>query len=124
MTTHSKYLYRHPDGSRAGYINTKLVAKQNISDERLSLIISLHEQKLAIFAALSSGVTKPDKTVAALLTNIEFQLQDAWGFPRDSNYHRFWECPSCLCPKIDNEENYPVGHYWFNAACPLHGVVK
>ena len=56
-----------------------------------------------------------------LYTEIEFELQDAWGFGRDIKFHKFWDRPHCACAKMDNEDNYPSGFYYFLSGCTLHG---
>jgi hypothetical protein len=61
------------------------------------------------------------RSLAKDLTLIEFELQELWKFPLDGNFHRFWEAPKCTCPKLDNEDNYPIGYYTVNLTCPLHG---
>lgn len=50
-------------------------------------------------------------------------LQTLWGFPQDDNYIKFWTFPHCSCPKIDNEDNYPVGYYTMNYSCLVHKKV-
>ena len=54
-------------------------------------------------------------------TLIEYELQDAWGFDRNKNFHRHWNRPGCLCPSMDNEDRYPSGSYIYNTGCALHG---
>ena len=51
----------------------------------------------------------------------EYQLQELWGFPKDSNYHKFWEMAGCTCPNMDTEDAYPTGYYVRVGDCPLHG---
>lgn len=55
------------------------------------------------------------------LEDIEYEIQELFKFPRDKNYHRFWERPHCACPKMDNQDNWGTGHYIINQSCPLHG---
>ncbi len=62
-------------------------------------------------------------TYVELWEQNEYRLQELWGFPKDPNYHKFWEMSGCTCPKIDNEDSYPTGFYIHTQNCPLHGVV-
>ena len=64
---------------------------------------------------------KRAKELVKRFTELEFKLQDAWGFNRDIKYHRFWEPIACVCPKIDNDEAWPLGIYGINYRCILHG---
>jgi hypothetical protein len=60
-------------------------------------------------------------TYVELWEQNEYRLQELWGFPKDPNYHRFWEMAGCTCPKMDNEDAYPTGYYTRSGNCPLHG---
>ena len=52
----------------------------------------------------------------------EFELQDLWGFSRDSSMHRWFEFPGCECPKMDNEERMgvPQAGRIISGCCPIH----
>jgi hypothetical protein len=54
-------------------------------------------------------------------TDLEFKIQEAWGFTKDSKFHRFWEMPHCSCPKLDNADSWPTGIYTYNLDCKIHG---
>lgn len=56
----------------------------------------------------------------AYYTLIEFELQKAWGFSQDKNFHRFWNRPGCSCPTMDNDDRYPYGSYIITGGCSLH----
>jgi len=56
------------------------------------------------------------------ITECEFNLQESWGFPRNINFHKFWERPGCSCPRLDNEDLYPSGPYYRCSDCQLHSV--
>lgn len=64
------------------------------------------------------------KELVGALEQIEYLLQDAWGFPRDKKYHKFWWAINCTCPVSDNMDRYPTGNYIVNSDCPLHGEGK
>lgn len=55
------------------------------------------------------------------LQDLEFRIQELFNFTPDRNFHRFWERPHCLCPKMDNQDSWGTGHAIFNMGCPLHG---
>ena len=116
----SRIVKVHDEGIR---LNERLILQQNLSESEVAEILRLHEYKLTIRAkmrALPSDNPKI-KAYAKDLEQIEFLLQDAWKFPRDVKFHRFWEAPHCTCPKMDNYDAWPSGHYVRNFGCPVHG---
>lgn len=102
-------------------LNQRLAIRQGCEDN-IPLINQLHVNKLDLYEQIKSSTNVNLHHFAESLTEIEFQLQDAWNFPRDINFHRFWMTPRCKCPELDNEDSYPTGYYYRNANCPLHGV--
>jgi hypothetical protein len=109
------------DGRPRLVISSKLLDKQQAWD-RLDDIKALHVERLELeqFMEVESDPFIL-KQYNKLYTDIEFRLQDAWGFPRDANYHRFWRRPKCLCPQYDNDDSYGTGYSYITASCPLHG---
>lgn len=55
------------------------------------------------------------------INNLQFELQEAWGFSRNRNFHKFWAVPKCTCPREYNEKRYPRGGYKTNRKCVIHG---
>jgi len=113
----------HDEGIR---LNEQLILQQNLSELEVEQILRLHEYRLTIRAkmrALPSDNPKI-KAYAKDLEQIEFLLQDAWKFPRDANFHRFWEVPHCTCPKMDNADAWPSGNYVKTLDCPVHGFTN
>ena len=64
---------------------------------------------------------KMEASDMASWTENQYQLQDAWGFERDSRMHKFWEIEDCTCPKLDNGDSYPSGYYFTSEDCKIHG---
>ena len=113
----------HDEGIR---LNEQLILQQNLSESEVEQILRLHEHRLTICAkmrALPSDNPKI-KAYAKDLEQIEFLLQDAWKFPRDAKFHRFWETPHCTCPKMDNADAWPSGYYVKTIDCPVHGCTN
>lgn len=105
-------------------ISETLLDKQDAWD-RLEIIKALHMLRLGISQLMKetddvSELKKLDKKY----TEVEFELQEAWKFPKDARYHRYWNRPKCTCPKMDNEDRYGTGYSVINSECPLHGGVK
>lgn len=115
-----KYIVTH-NGKPKTIINRHLVAQQKCEDN-LPAIILQHQLKLQIYDWIREE-TDPAilHEYACWITNVEFTLQELWNFPKDQNYHKFWETPACQCPKMDCADNYPTGYYYIAQSCPLHG---
>jgi len=107
------------------FINRSLVESQGVEDELMNLI-TLHQKKLCYLermqAAGDIGDIRVLRYYAAEMIQVEFALQDKWGFQVNSNYHKFWHLPHCSCPTLDNEDRYPSGWYVKNQDCLVHGV--
>ena len=104
-------------------LNERLILQQKLSESEVEQILRLHEYRLTLCAKMEA--LPPDnpkvKAYAKDLEHIEFLLQDAWKFPRDANFHRFWEVPHCSCPKMDSEDAQTWGYYVKSLCCPAHG---
>ncbi len=100
-------------------INPGLVKRQKCA-KNVPSILDKHRERIEIHAAMME--TK-DVTLLQLYDNmyteIEFELQDLWGFPRNANYHRFWYRPKCQCPRMDNDDSYPYRHV-ISGGCEIH----
>ena len=58
-------------------------------------------------------------------TELNEELQDIWGIPRDHEMHKFWQMSGCTCPAQDNEERYGWGKgHITNSNCPIHGAAQ
>lgn len=102
-------------------INKKLLDSQKAWD-KLPVIKALHKSMMVV-----KEIMRDTDDIVCLrsfdkwLTELEYMLQDAWGFERDSKFHRFWDRPKCGCPKMDNDDRWPTGYYVINKSCILHG---
>jgi len=103
-------------------LNQSLIAKQGLTLSELITIEELHKTKqLLIWRMKHSKKPETLRRLANEITEIEYQLQDAWKFPRDVNFHRFWELPGCVCPVADNRERWGSGYSIHSQDCPIHG---
>lgn len=106
-------------------INLELAQRQNLSEDEVFKIEQLHySRKLlhdAIAQAIAAGNKSVARAIAKALPEIELELQKLWKFKQDIGYYKFWYVPECHCPKMDNEDAFPRGHYVINLSCPIHG---
>ena len=101
-------------------INSTLLTRQDCW-ENLDKIKEEHANKLMIYEIITNEINQVVlKDLVNEITMCEFRLQELWKFSKDARFHRFWETPKCLCPKIDNNDNYPTGYYSVSSGCPLH----
>lgn len=103
-----------------------MVEDMHIDDQTLEKIKEMHKVKLKIFWLMESSQVETNEDISflcrcdRLLTEAEFLLQNLWGFSSDACYHKFWERPKCVCPKMDNEDRYPSRNYIISEDCILH----
>ena len=102
-------------------LNRNLVERQKINRRLVMTIKELHVQRLDIEHQLQTCRVEDKRVLFECWTEVQHQLQRAWGFPEDSKFHRFWDMLGCECPKMDNSDNYPHGMYYINQSCPIHG---
>jgi len=88
-------------------LSAALLQRNNVWDN-LELIKSLHHSRLDILLEMFM-ITLPTKKYATMrelayrATEIEYKLQDAWGFDRDSSKHYWNSVPKCCCFQIVDE---------------------
>lgn len=114
------------NGKFRHYVSPTLVKSQNINKKDLARIKELHVMRLELYDQIAEAVVKYKYNIPSLMeqyTRLEFALQKIWGFPADETYHRFWDIPSCLCPKLDNVERIGTQYKIINQNCPLHGSI-
>lgn len=110
------------DGKLLYYLNPFLIKQQNLLDDDLEKVINLHNKIHDLFDEIEecSDVSKYHN-YAALLENLEYELQDAWKFERDSSKHCWWyKIPHCKCPKLDNRDRWGINERVISEFCPVH----
>ena len=106
------------NGKEHMMLNKSLLDQQNCW-ENLEWIKELHGLRLVLEGQLAEEATPEG---LGEWTDIQLLLQEAWGFPVDDKFHRFWDMKGCLCPKMDNNDAYPAGHYVISSDCPVHNI--
>ena len=107
-------------------INKALVAEKNVSDETLETIKDLHIDRHIIEGMMKACDPIMANTRLRELNEkwhkVQFELQEAWGFPLKKDWHRYWwSLPHCDCPKMDNADAFPFRSY-ISPVCPIHGL--
>jgi len=109
--------------------NTKKADEFDLSAKQREKLNELHKKLNDIFDDELKAKTKrieidndQIKKWDDEIKNIEFELQETWGFELDSKYHRYWfDQPLCTCPKMDNKELIGAEHRLIDCRCPVHG---
>lgn len=108
-------------------LNSALVEQQKLSTASVIEILDLHVERLILLEDMAS--CDPTKTVEKLVLRrlaeehreIQFRLQEAWGFEKNQLFHDWFEVPYCTCPKEDNRERKGTAYQIVNLDCPIHG---
>lgn len=116
-----------PEWSRHN-LNPKLVEKQQLTEENIQTIIDLHNERLHMFHHLKKVDPNTEEGRAELreaaktLEELEYGMQEAWGFPRSRDHHTWWyEIPHCRCPRSDNRDMFGIDQRYIRKNCPAHG---
>ena len=114
-----------------GILNSKLVEKQQLSEEDIKELINLHEVRETLFSL--AGQLSPDdyeedrmilRTYAVLLESLEYNMQRVWKFEQNRNFHSWWyQMPHCSCPHLDNVDRFGTDQRVYLTSCPVHGEV-
>ena len=104
-------------------INDKLLVEQKAT-ENLYNIIQIRYFIHNLFEAEKGGeFVGSESEIMEKLTELEYDLQDCWNFPKDKWWHlRQFRLSRCLCGYTDNKERAGVGSFIINGSCPYHGV--
>jgi hypothetical protein len=114
------------DGKPLTALNSNLVKKQNLTEEEINILKNLHIEMHEIKEQMKK-TDDPNELheLAFIVENLEFMMQGAWGFVKDRNYHTHWiNVPKCICPKMDNQDNYGTPYRVIRDDCPVHGKIK
>jgi hypothetical protein len=124
-TRDPKYDVHGPDGEVLTSLNGSLARRQKVTDEQLEALKLSHQLRWMLFEAARDDSVKSQplklKLLAAMFEALEFEQQELWNFPRDAKFHRWFEFPGCICPKMDNAERVGSGSGIINCDCPIHG---
>lgn len=109
-------------------INTKHPQWKTRSKMQKANIRYCQSRVVESLSIMDENPVESPKFFQALCTwkETNYVLQSLWGFKQHGEYHKFWELPKCICPKIDNEDRYPSesGDYWHTENCPVCELLK
>jgi len=107
-------------------IKKDMLVKQGISEETLKQMKSVYDEMDELFKQIEKEEDASQlKVLANKIPDLEYRLQELWGFRKDSRYHRYWfKAPKCTCPVLDNLDNLGTDIREISPFCPLHGGQK
>ena len=105
-------------------LNSNLVKSQRLTKDDIELVQLRYRQ---LFDLFKDAAREDDdlalKHIGEEIQNAEFRLQEAWKFPLDANFHRYWyRAPKCTCPVLDNDERFGTKWHITSTYCPLHSA--
>lgn len=109
-------------------LNADLITQQGLDGEEVQYICELHDRRERLFEEMKEMDPKKEQRklhmCVDILTDIEYDLQDAWGFPRSRNHHTWWYvAPHCTCVKMLNHQQFGSPYKHIESTCPLHGNI-
>lgn len=108
-------------GKRKMVLNVNFL-KANGAEKNLDLIKELFKKKFRLFSRMDRASKKETlMKLAEEVTQNEFEIQKAFNFEPNINFHRFWEIPKCECPHMDNQDWWGTARNIYTAECPIHG---
>jgi len=103
-------------------INEELVRSRNIDEAGLERLRELHVQRYSLEEAMKNTDKRTLlKELFYHWTINQYELQDIWGFERNSDFHPSHRLPKCTCPKLDNDDRLGTLYKVVDSTCPLHG---
>ena len=94
-----------------------------VPENNHNILRELYISMFKIFEELEQ-IISPQRTLLLTneLENIEYKMQEIFGFPQNRKFHRYWlKIPTCICPKLDNYEYYGTQFRLTTNDCPIHG---
>jgi hypothetical protein len=99
-------------------LSSALVKKQGLNQNDVDKIKKLHNKKYDILLEMKETEDSAQLKLLSLdIEAVEFELQEAWGFPKDRNYHYWWQVPHCEC---DGRSGYGTLVSPINKNCKVH----
>lgn len=99
-------------------LNKRLLEQQGINAEGEERIIELHKQLDGVLKYPKSYENPVDK-----IEQLEYDLQEAWGFEKDRNMHSYWHrIKECCCGSCDNLDRRGTPYRVISGSCPWHSV--
>lgn len=121
MTEH----FRYDDNGMPCLLNGYFIDLKGLDEKACELIAELHRERTLYLREMdvcSENDVERLRDLYAKIEETEYKLQDAWGYVRDSSWHKHWEVAHCSCSSSDNQFAYPH-HSIIADDCIVHGAL-
>jgi len=116
--------YYELDGKRYS-LNEYLIHEKCLTQKQVNKIKDLHIERLMTEATLNQQYDNASiRAWYNVWEQIQFELQDAWGFPRNAHWHPSHRLSLCSCPKIDNADMLGTPYSVRVNTCKLHNALS
>ena len=106
------------------HLNQKLVARNNVSPSSQLELCALYDKLEALIEEGNATLSvEENRRIADDIEQLEFKLQELWGFERSQMHHRYWSrLDMCLCnaDSLDNRDDRGYRRTVM-MKCPIHG---
>lgn len=104
-------------------LNPALLKKQKRTEEDIENILEWSNELKRVFEHMKTLDPEKDDLYgfALIVERCELEMQKAWGFPQDRDYHSWWyKTPHCKCPYMDNQDMFGTPYRHYVVGCPVH----
>lgn len=113
------------NGKVRSRLNKMLVDSRGLTEEDVDRLKWLNTALWDLEATIidKESLTKEEALEYALsVQDIEFSMQNAWGFDENANMHsRWYDDQNCSCPKLDNQDALGSSLKYYSFECKIHG---
>lgn len=102
-------------------LNPDLILKQHLTKDDVALLQHLHQQKIVLFHKAEHETDLVLlRALAEEYEQLNYHLQEVCHFPRNADYHRWFDFPKCTCSRLENEANIGKSKRIFSSTCIIH----
>lgn len=106
------------------HLNQNLIARNGVSPSSQLELCTLYDKLEELIEEGNATLSvEENRRIANEVEQLEFKLQELWGFGRSQMHHRYWSrLDICLCnaDSLDNRDNWGYRRTVM-MKCPIHG---
>ena len=110
-----------------GNLNERMLKDNKCTDQDIVDILDWSNELERVFTHMRTLDPEKDDLYgfALVVERIELELQKAWNFPQNKDYHSWWyQTPHCKCPVMDNQDLFGTPYRNMVIGCPVHKDFK
>ena len=106
-------------------LSISLIKKQGLTQKQVDKIKDLNIERLMTEAQLEKQYSADQiRAWYNVWEQIQFDLQKAWKFPKDSTYHPSHRLLLCSCPTSENDDRLGHPDKIYSPDCKLHNALR